>query len=74
MLTGRSHSGCGLIEETSLADMEGSFDLIFLDSAFESYKPIVEIILARELLSKRGIILVDNGKYGMITEKLLAIN
>lgn len=53
--------------------MEGSFDLIFLDSAFETYKPIVEIILARELLSKRGIILVDNGKYSMITEIFLLL-
>ena len=42
--------------------MTGPFDLIFVDLDFAAYRPVVELILDRQLLAWNGIILVDNGK------------
>ena len=48
-------------ELESLSKMHQPFDLIFVDLDFTVYRAIVEQILDRQLLSKNGVILVDNG-------------
>jgi len=46
--------------EEAILEMTEPFDIIFIDLEFSAYRPIVECILDRGLLSKNGVILVDN--------------
>jgi len=45
---------------SSLRELQGEFDLIFLDADKTNYQAYVDMILERKLLSARGIILLDN--------------
>ncbi len=42
--------------------LEGAFDLIFMDSNPEEYPLYFDMILERQLLAPKGIIVVDNGR------------
>ena len=47
----------------SLEQVEGEFDLIFLDADKHNYQVYLNLILGRKLLSPHGVILVDNGMH-----------
>ncbi|OJD20861.1 hypothetical protein ACJ73_07801 [Blastomyces percursus] len=46
--------------DESLKTLEGTFDLIFVDANKDGYEGYVNTILARNLLSKNGLIMCDN--------------
>lgn len=46
----------------SLEELEGNFDIIFLDADKGNYQLYLDRILDRRLLSPRGVVFVDNGK------------
>lgn len=45
----------------TLKTLRGEFDIIFIDADKPGYKTYLEIILDKGLLSKKGIIITDNG-------------
>lgn len=45
----------------SLSQLQGDFDLIYIDADQFQYETYVRVILDRKLLSPKGIILVDDG-------------
>ncbi|KAI0171909.1 hypothetical protein GGR52DRAFT_548274 [Hypoxylon sp. FL1284] len=58
-----SDAGSGLISLLSICSLEsldGGFDIVFVDMAFEAYQSTVEAILKRKLLARDGVILADN--------------
>lgn len=46
--------------QSVIAGLTEPFDIIFVDLEFSAYRPVVEQVLGRRLLTQRGIILVDN--------------
>lgn len=46
----------------SLSQLQGDFDLIYIDADQFQYEAYVRAILDRKLLSPQGIMLVDDGK------------
>ena len=44
-----------------LKDLDGSFDLIFMDSNPNQYSLYFDMIFDRKLLAPDGVILIDNG-------------
>lgn len=44
----------------TLEKVEGEFDLIFLDADKHNYQLYMDLILSRRLLSRRGVVFVDN--------------
>lgn len=47
----------------TLQNLDGEFDIIFIDADKTGYKSYLQIILDKGLLSKNGIILTDNGTF-----------
>merc|ERR1719310_477335 len=47
----------------SLPQLQGEFDLVFVDANKAEYKSYVELILENKLLSSRGVIICDNVLY-----------
>ena len=46
---------------SSIDIMSVPFDIIFVDLEFSAYRPIVDQILRKKLLTQDGVILIDNG-------------
>lgn len=51
-----------LTRASSLPNLTGKFDIIFVDIAFDAYEDTVRTVLDNELLAPDGVILVDNGR------------
>lgn len=45
-----------------LEELDGQFDIIFLDADKHNYQLYMDRLLDRRLLSPNGVIFVDNGK------------
>ena len=46
----------------SLEQVDGQFDIIFLDADKHNYQLYMNAILERRLLSPHGVVFVDNGR------------
>ena len=46
----------------SLEQVDGQFDIIFLDADKHNYQVYMDTILERRLLSPHGVVFVDNGR------------
>ena len=66
--TARLDSGIGIDDHHSrLEQVEGHFDLIFLDADKHNYQIYIDRILERRLSSPQGIVLVDNGTLFLVS-------
>lgn len=48
--------------QDTIAQLDGEFDLIFVDANKDGYQGYVKQILDKKLLSPQGLIMCDNGK------------
>jgi predicted O-methyltransferase YrrM len=49
--------------QDTLQQLDGTFDIIFVDANKEGYEDYVKAVLDRKLLSPTGFIMCDNGKF-----------
>lgn len=50
------------LKDNSIADLTGTFDIIFVDANKDGYLGYVQAILDQQLLSHNGIIICNNGR------------